>query len=612
MDKLKMHTVNGQIENLEWIAKRFPNCVTEKVDSVTGEIKRAVDFDMLRQELSTEIVEGNDERYQFMWPDKKKAILLANSPINATLRPYKDESVDFDNTQNLYIEGDNLDVLKCLKETYLGKVKMIYIDPPYNTGNDFVYKDKFAESKKEYIANSGQFNEEGKQISTNTESDGRYHTNWLNMMYPRLKIARDLLTENGVIFISIDDSELAHLRNICDEIYGQSNFIACCVRKRRDSQANLSKNISPIHEYVVIYAKNNGDVLNKVAANINEKEFKNPDNDPRGPYVTMPCTNKGGAVYSVTTPTGATITEEWRFKIETYNQLYNDNRIVFPKGGEGKPRYKLFLNEKREEGQLANTWLGELASNQVATKEIKGLFADKVVFDTPKPVGLLTFLIELGSSNNDYILDFFSGSAATAHAVMKLNAENKKSNRKFIMVQLPELVSDNSIPFKAGYKNICEIGKERIRRAAKMIKEETGADIDYGFRVLKLDSSNMEDVYYAPSEVNQGQLDLFADNVKANRTSEDLLFQTMLELGATLDSKIEESQINGKKVYNVADGYLVACFDTEVTDDVVKAIAQMQPQYAVLRDSAFKDDSVITNFSQLFKTYAPNTTCKVI
>ena len=611
MEKLKMFVNDGVSDNIKKIASIFPNCITETVDA-EGKSRLSIDFDKLQQELSEDAIEEKTEKYEFVWPDKRKAILLANSPIKATLRPIESESEDFFNTQNLYIEGDNLDVLKCLKDNYMGKIKMIYIDPPYNTGNDFVYKDHFAESKKEYIANSGQFNEEGYQISSNTESDGRFHTNWLNMIYPRLKVARELLTSDGVILVSIDDSELAHLRNVCDEIFGQSNFIACCVRKRRDSQANLSKNISPIHEYVVIYAKNNGDVLNKVAANINEKDFKNPDNDPRGPYVTMPCTNKGGAVYTVTTPTGQTITEEWRFKIETYNQLYEDNRIVFPRGGEGKPRYKLFLDEKKKEGQLANTWLGELASNQIATKEIKSLFDDKVVFDTPKPVGLLTFLIELASRENDYILDFFSGSSATAHAVMKLNAENKDSHRKYIMVQLPELVAENSIPYKAGYKNICEIGKDRIRKAAIEIKQETGADIDYGFRVLRLDSSNMEDVYYAPSEVEQGQLMLFADNIKEGRTSEDLLFQAMLELGATLDSNIEKTIVNGKEVFNVADGYMVACFDTEVSDDVVKAIAQMQPQYAVLRDSSLADDSTATNFEQIFKTFSPTTTCKIL
>jgi len=612
MDKLNMKTVDTVQDNISWIAKRFPNCITE-ISDVSGNLVQSIDFDKLRQELSSDIVEGREGRYQFTWPDKKKAILMANSPINATLRPCRKDSLNFDDTENLYIEGDNLDVLKCLKETYLGKIKMIYIDPPYNTGKDFVYKDKFAVSTKDYIANSGQFDENMNQISANTESEGRFHTNWLNMMYPRLKVARDILQNDGVILISIDDSELANLRNVCDEIFGQSNFIACCVRKRRDSQANLAKNISPIHEYVVIYAKNNGEVLNKVAANINEKDFKNPDNDPRGPYVTMPCTNKGGSVYTVTTPNGGTITEEWRFKRDTYDKLESENRLVFPRGGDGKPRYKLFLDEKRKEGQLANTWLGDLASNQTATKEIKELF-DDVVFDTPKPIGLLTFCLELASGPNDIVMDFFSGSAAMAHAVMELNAKNK-DHRKYILVQIPELVPENSIPYKAGYKNICEIGKERIRRAGKKIKEEsplTTQKLDIGFRVLKLDSSNMENVYYEPTEYDQANLFANTENVKTDRTPEDLLFQVMLELGATLDSKIKSSKVEGKTIYNVADGYIIACFDNEVDDNIVTDIAKMEPQYAVLRDRSIKDDSTATNFEQIFKTYSPTTLTKIL
>ena len=611
MEKLKMHTLDQTNLNFEKLVALFPNCVTETIGA-DGSIVRSIDAEKLAQEINANVLKGSEERYQFTWPDKRKAILTANAPINATLRPCRADSEYFDTTQNLYIEGDNLDVLKCLKETYMGRIKMIYIDPPYNTGNDFVYRDKFAESKKDYMVNSGQFNEDGEQISNNLESDGRFHTNWLNMMYPRLKVARDLLTDDGVILISIDDSELHHLRNICDEIYGQANFIACCVRKRRDSQANLSKNISPIHEYIVIYAKHNGDVLNKVAANINESDFKNPDNDPRGPYVTMPCTNKGGAVYTVTTPTGKTITEEWRFKRETYDQLFADNRLVFPRGGEGKPRYKLFLSEKKKEGQLANTWLDELASNQVATKEIKELFEEQVVFDTPKPVGLLSFCIELASGENDIILDFFSGSAATAHAVMKLNAENG-ANRKFIMVQLPELVKDSSIPYKAGYRNICEIGKERIRRAGKKIQEQyPGANVDTGFRVVKLDSTNMQDVYYAPNDLKQADLFSQANNIKDDRNQEDLLFQAMLELGATLDCKIEKVTIANTEVFKVSDDYIVACFADNVTDEVVASIAKLKPQYAIFRDSSLADDSTATNFEQLFKTYSPNTITKVL
>ena len=491
---------------------------------------------------------------------------------------------------------------------------MIYIDPPYNTGNDFVYNDDFAESADEYLANSGQFDEEGNRLVTNTESNGRYHTDWLNMIYPRLKLAKDLLTEDGVIFISIDDNEDFNLKKCCDEVFGEMNFLAQCVRKRRDSQANLSKNISPIHEYVLIYAKRQGDILNKVAANIDENEYKNPDNDPRGPYKTMPCTNKGGAVYTVKTPTGKEITEEWRFKRETYDKLLADNRLVFPKGGEGKPRYKLFLYEKKEEGQLANTWLDNLSSNQEATREIKALFDDKLLFDTPKPIGLLEFCTQLSTQKDSIVLDFFSGSSATAHAVMQLNAEDN-GTRKFIMVQLPEETDGKSEAYKAGYKNICEIGKERIRRAGAKIKEEspmTTANLDTGFRVLKLDSTNMKDVYYNPAEYEMSFFDTLADNIKDDRTPEDLLFQVMLDLGVLLSSKIEETTISGKKVFNVADGFLYACFDSNITEDVITEIAKKEPYYFVMRDSSMANDSVATNFDQIFATYSPSTVRKVL
>ena len=601
--------------NTQKIAQLFPNCVTERLGK-DGKPELAIDFEKLQAELSNEVITEGEERYQFTWPDKRAAVRLANTPTTMTLRPCRKESVDFDNTQNLYIEGDNLDVLKVLRETYLGKVKMIYIDPPYNTGNDFVYNDDFAQGKDDFEQSSGLFDEEGNQtidpMQRNTESNGRFHTDWLNMIYPRLKVARDLLTDDGVIFISIDDCELENLRKICNEIFGESNFIAQCVRKRRDSQANLSKNISPIHEYVVIYAKQYGDILNKVSANIDESAYKNPDNDPRGAYVTMPCTNKGGAVYTVKTPTGAEITEEWRFKKETYNALLADNRLVFPRGGEGKPRYKLFLSEKKAEGQLANTWLETLASNQEATREIKDIFNGKLLFDTPKPVGLLVFCIQLATQKDCIILDFFSGSAATAHAVMKLNAEDG-GKRKFIMVQLPEKTDEKSEAYKAGYKNICEIGKERIRRAGKKVKEEAGLsaqNLDTGFRVLKLDSSNMEDVYYTPQEFELQSL--FNENVKSDRTNEDLLFQVMLDLGIKLSAKIESKQIAGKNVHFVDDNYLVACFDRDVNESTITEIAKLQPIYFVMRDASASNDNVIDNFEQIFKHYSPDTVCKII
>ena len=615
MDKLKMKSLNVVGSNTQKIAQLFPNCVTERLGK-DGKPELAIDFEKLQAELSNEIIGEGEERYQFTWPDKRAAVRLANTPTTMTLRPCREESVDFDNTQNLYIEGDNLDVLKVLRETYLGKIKMIYIDPPYNTGNDFVYNDDFAQGKGDFEQASGLFDEDGNQtidpMQRNTESNGRFHTDWLNMIYPRLKVARDLLTDDGVIFISIDDCELENLRKVCNEIFGESNLIAQCVRKRRDSQANLSKNISPIHEYVILYAKRYGDILNKVSANIDESAYKNPDNDPRGAYVTMPCTNKGGAVYTVKTPTGSEITEEWRFKRETYDALLADNRLVFPRGGEGKPRYKLFLTEKKAEGQLANTWLDTLASNQEATREIKELFNEKLVFDTPKPIGLLSFCVQLATNKECIILDFFSGSSATAHAVMKLNAEDG-GNRKFIMVQLPEKTDEKSEAYKAGYKNICEIGKERIRRAGKKVKEEAGLkgqNLDTGFRVLKLDSSNMEEVYYTPQEFSMGSL--FNENVKADRSNEDLLFQVMLDLGIELSAKIESKQIAGKQVHIVDEGYLVACFDRDVNESTIIEIAKQQPVYFVMRDASAANDNVIDNFEQIFRHYSPDTSCRII
>lgn len=612
MNKLKMQTINKADENFKRLTEMFPNAITETIDE-NGEVVRAIDKDVLMQEISCKVVEGREERYQFTWPDKRKSVLLANAPINKTLRPCREESVNFDNTENLYIEGDNLEVLKLLQETYLGKIKMIYIDPPYNTGNDFVYNDDFTQGSEEYLENSGQYDDQGNRLYQNTESNGRFHTDWLNMIYPRLKLAKDLLGDDGVIFISIDDNEVENLKKVCNEIFGESNFVAQCVRKRRESQANLSKNISPIHEYILIYAKQYGEVLNKVNANIDISNYKNPDNDPRGPYVTMPCTNKGGSVYSVTTPTGVVITEEWRFKKETFDQLLLENKLIFPKNGDGKPRYKLFLSEKKETGQLANTWFENISSNQVATKEIKELMGG-LLFDTPKPVELIKYCVELSCHKDSIILDFFSGSATTAHAVMQLNAEDG-GNRKFIMVQLPEVCDEKSEAYKAGYKNICEIGKERIRRAGKKIKDEnplTTQDLDIGFRVLKCDTSNMKDVYYNPKDIEISLFENDDNNIKEDRTPEDLLFQVMLDLGVLLSSKIEEIEIAGKKVFNVGDGFLIACFDENVTEETIKEVAKQKPYYFVMRDSSMANDSVATNFEQIFATYSPDTVRKVL
>ena len=587
-------------------------------------VKRAVDFDKLRQLLSSDIVEGNEERYQFTWPDKRKAILAANAPISATLRPCPEESVNFDTTQNLYIEGDNLDVLKCLKETYLHKVKMIYIDPPYNTGNDFVYEDDFAESASEYLANSGQFDEQGNRLVTNTESNGRFHTDWLNMIYPRLRVARDLLTEDGVIFISIDDNEVENLRKVCDEIFGESNFIATLVWERAYSPKNDAKYISNSHDYVFLYAKSAASfIIGRLerTAEANAR-YSNPDNDPRGvwkPSDMSVKTYNAECDYSITTPSGRVVEPPagrcWRLSRNAFRERLQDNRIWFGYDGSSVPCIKRFITELKHDGMAPTSILfyKDVGHSQEGAQEVVSLFGDKGVFDGPKPVRLLERLITLANLKEDSIvLDFFSGSATTAHAVMKKNAEKEKHCR-FIMVQLPEEVSDKKK--NQGYKNICEIGKERIRRAGAKIKEEDpdkAQHLDTGFRVLKLDSSNMKEVFYSPKDTAQQDLFALVDNVKDDRTSEDLLFQVMLELGATLDSKIEESVVDGKTIYNVADGYLVACFDQKVTDEVVTAIAKMQPTYAVLRDTSLVDDATATNFEQIFKTYAPNTTTKIL
>ena len=619
-----MQTADGVQDNISRIAELFPECITE-VKTQRGGIKHSVDFDKLRQLLSSDIVEGNEERYQFTWPDKRKAILAANAPISATLRPCPEESVNFDTTQNLYIEGDNLDVLKCLKETYLHKVKMIYIDPPYNTGNDFVYEDDFAESAAEYLANSGQFDEQGNRLVTNTESNGRFHTDWLNMIYPRLKVARDLLTEDGVIFISIDDNEAKNLKNITDEVFGERNFLAQVVWERAFSPINLMKHFSPSHDYVLCYAKNIDSAVCHGIGRSNEANdrYSNPDNDPRGVWSSSDI-SVGPAVqeniYPITTPSGRVVEppagRSWSLSRKAFRERLEDNRIWFGPNGDNTPRIKRFLSELRKTGITPMTiWKHtEVDHSQGATQKLAKLFDGKKYFDYPKPVSLIERCLQLYSDKDSLILDFFSGSATTAHAVMQLNAEDG-GNRKYIMAQLPELTDEKSEAYKAGYKNICEIGKERIRRAGAKIKADsplTTQNLDTGFRVLKLDSSNMKDVFYSPKETSQLELFKMVDNVKDDRTSEDLLFQVMLELGATLDSKIEESKVDGKTIYNVADGYLVACFDQEVSDDVVKAIAKMQPTYAVLRDTGMADDATATNFEQIFKTYSPNTTARIL
>lgn len=637
MDKLRMQSSNGVEDNITKIAQLFPDCVTETVDERSGQPKHLIDFEKLKQNLSDSVMSERAERYQFTWPDKSKAILLANSPINATLRPCREDSVDFDNTQNLYIEGDNLDVLKCLKETYLHKVKMIYIDPPYNTGNDFVYEDDFAQSSEEYLANSGQFDEQGNRMFTNAESNGRFHTDWLNMIYPRLKVARDLLTDDGVIFISIDDNEVENLRKVCDEVFGEQNFVDCLHWKKKKQPSFLAKHTAKVMEYVIVYAKNTFKLeklsvekvsdSNKKVININNKIssriFK--------PGVRVKSEEQTGII-KAGVYTGRSMDVEYKNDIYYENGRTTNEVEVVSKFSDSQSNIDTFIQKdllyitknfllRRDVGEeaaekrksITDLLLNDYGDNQESDKEFLELF-DKKYFDYTKPIKLIYNLVKSNFTEEGIILDFFSGSATTAHAVMQLNSEDG-GNRKFIMVQLPEKTEEKSEAFKAGYKNICEIGKERIRRAGKKIKEEsplTTQDLDTGFRVLKLDSTNMQDIYYSPKDISQADLFSQVDNVKPDRTGEDLLFQVMLELGATLDSKIETTTVAGKTIYNVAEGYLVACFDPDVTDEVVKAIAQMLPAYAVLRDTSMKDDSTATNFEQIFKTYSPDTVTKIL
>lgn len=633
MDKLKMHSVNKVDENVAKIGKLFPNCVTERKKE-NGEVEYAVDFDMLRQELSSVVVEGNEERYQFTWPDKKKAILAANAPISATLRPCREESVDFDTTQNLYIEGDNLDVLKLLQEPYLGKIKMIYIDPPYNTGNDFVYNDDFAEDAETYLANSGQFDEQGNRLVTNTESNGRFHTDWLNMLYPRIKIARDCLTENGAIFISIDDNEHNNLIKICDEIFGRDNFVASFPWRKRTAKSDVPFGVSQDYEWIVCYAKS--EQFAARVAGTERKYFETPD-FPGQPWrihdltTQRTASERPNSAFTMVNPkTGKEYPvnplRTWAVTKETFEQYYSEGRIVFPDDYSflniSKPAFRYWkADDEKKAGNMfglmpVSTKLPDgIGMSLDGTKEITALFEGKI-FSYPKTVSLVSFFIDICTKieKDAIILDFFSGSATTAHAVMQLNAEDG-GHRKFIMVQLPEATDPKSEAYKAGYKNICEIGKERIRRSGQKIKEEnplTTQDLDIGFRVLKLDSSNMKDVYYTSDAYTRDMFDMLADNIKEDRTPEDLLFQVMLDLGIPLSSKIEESVIAGKKVFKVEGNYLIACFDSNLTEETIKAIAQQRPYYYVMRDSSMANDSVATNFEQIFATYSPETDRKVL
>lgn len=656
MENLKMHTPDLADENFKKLAALFPNAVTETITGykANGEpiIERAIDADVLRQEISATVVEGPQERYQFTWPDKKKSVVLANQPIAKTLRLEREKSVGKDgtpgniDTENIYIEGDNLDALKLLQETYLGKVKMIYIDPPYNTGNDFIYEDDFSQNTDEYLGNSGQFDEEGNRLVQNTESNGRFHTDWLNMLYPRLRLAKDLLTDDGVIFISIDDNEVSNLKKICDEIFGAGNFVAQLAVQLNPRGRNLDRYVAKTHESVLIFVK---DYLNTACILGVEKEGKMVDEynkeDERGKYRLIGLRNRNQAFNPITrpnlyyplyvnpsnkkvstkadseftdevwpdTPDGIKTCWTWMSK-----KVDEENNLITAElsGGEWRIFRKDYLIS--EDGKAATTliksiWTENIINNDYGKKSIKELFGSNLM-SFPKPPELIKRMIAIGSRKDSIVMDFFSGSATTAQAVMQINSETNE-NRHFIMVQLPEICAEKTEAFKAGYKTICEIGEERIRRAGKKIKEEsplTTTDLDIGFRVFKVDSSNMEDVYYRPADYNQGQMELFADNIKPDRSPEDLLFQVMLDLGILLSSDIQETEIAGKKVFSVADGYLIACFDKDVTEETVKAIAQKQPVYAVFRDSSMASDSVATNFEQIFETYSPRTQRKVL
>lgn len=637
-DKLDLQSTDITSLNIEKIATLFPNCVTETVEG------KKIDFDLLKQELSTEIVEGNKERYRLEWPGKRESIVTANLPTTNTLRPVRKDSVDFDTTENIYIEGDNLEVLKLLQESYLNKIKMIYIDPPYNTGKDFVYKDNFAKAGAEELFESGQKDEYNQRLVANPETNGRYHSDWLSMMYPRLKLARNLLTEDGVIFISIDDNEAHNLRKICDEIFGEGNFRGTIIRSTGTRMGSGNKDISSEIDYVLICSKSENFEFSPLS--MSEQDLKIYDKeDEKGKYLTRSLRRTGGEnrredrpsmFYPVTTPDGTDIyplapegwESRWVCSKETYEELYKNNFIEWRKViDNGKILWKVYQKHYIGESvkYASNNW-NDIDGNKKATRELNNLFEKMKYFDHPKPVNFLKKLLQISKLHeNDIILDFFSGSATTGESVTKFNSENNNSKLKFLLVQIPEATDEKSEAYKAGYKNICEIGKERIRRAANKIKEEKiekakkdglFADFkdeqDYGFRVYRLDSSNMQDVYYKPQDYNQGTLDLFADNVKEGRTAEDLLTQVMLDWGLPLSLSIERKTISGKEVYAVAGDSLYCCFDNGIDEVFAKEIAKEKPLRIVFRDQGFKDDTAKENVKQLLKQLSVETEMKVI
>lgn len=640
MDKMKMHTLNKADENFKKLADMFPNAVTETINE-NGEMVRAIDKDVLMQEINTKVVDGREERYQFTWPDKKKSVLLANAPINKTLRPCREESVDFDNTENLYIEGDNLEVLKLLQETYLGKIKMIYIDPPYNTGNDFVYEDDFAQSTEEYMANSGQFDDEGNRLVKNLDSNGRYHTDWLNMIYPRLKLAKDLLTDDGVIFISIDDNESENLKKCCNEIFGGHNFVAELIWQNKKGGGNDSLHIAVEHEYILVYAKNICN-LERFYEQYDEdyiKRYKEKDEEGRFFWDTFKR-KSGKQYYPITCPDGTVLEHDddgnpisWLRSKQRFDSDIKKGEIRIVPNGNGKwsVQFKQRIPQGKKPRSIftTNTVIDDKGTTSSGSEDVYGYFK-KDVFSNPKPIELISFILGFGATDDDIILDFFSGSATTAEAVIRANLDG--GHRKFILVQLQENIDGMLTSSSANTKRVAEnaisvldeakkphtlteLAKERIRRAGAKIKEENllnTQNLDIGFRVLKCDSTNMKEVYYNPAKYEPSLFSTLTDNIKEDRTPEDLLFQVMLDLGVLVSSKIEETVIDGKKVFSVADGFLIACFDENVTEETINAIAKQKPYYFVMRDSSMASDSVATNFEQIFALYSPDTVRKVL
>ena len=618
MEKLNPETPDLAQAQMEQLREFFPECVTEGPDGL------AVDFDALRQALSSQIVEGPQERYRLDWPGKREAAAMANQPTDKTLRPARDESVDFDTTQNLFIEGDNLEALKLIQETYLGQVKMIYIDPPYNTGNDFIYRDDFKQAREDYEAESGVRDDEGNRLVANPESAGRFHSDWLSMMYPRLKIAKTLLADDGVIFISIDDGEVANLRRLCDEIFGAGNFVGNIIWNSTKSVTNTAL-ISVSHTHTLVYARQKDYFIqNRTEFRLPESGdgFANPNNDPRGPWKADPFQVGGwrpNQQYTITNPnTGETYKpsagNSWKNDLETFKKLLADDRIVFGVSGEAGPQRKRFLSEALSRGKVAKTIWSDVGTTTNGTSELNGLMTNRGLFTNPKPTSFLGRLLQLGTNKNDIILDFFAGSATTAHAVMQLNAEDG-GNRRFIMVQLPEPCKEDTEAFKAGYKTIAEISKERIRRAGQKIVEGECHDDwnkDIGFRVLKVDESNLNAVRQTPDATSQESLLDAVENIKPDRSEEDLLFDVMMRWGVDLAAPVERREIDGKTVFLINEDDLVACFDPAVTEDFVKRLTDLKPLKIVFRDDAFASDDVKINTVQIFKQASPDTEVRSI